>query len=203
MPLDSHRTQLHGIGALTAGKILGRVGTITRFRSAAALASYTGTAPIEVSSGDVVRHRLSRAGDRQLNYCLHVMALTQIRLNTPGRAYYLKKRSQGKGHKEAMRCLKRRPVRQRVSTTRPRRNRYGGGPGRTPGDDSEILRGQLNPAHRHFRTSHSDPPATNLQLHRSEPLDAERRHYEGLTSPSRRAVTVPLTCPDIEQSPMS
>jgi transposase len=108
VPLDSHRTQLHGIGALTAGKILGRVGTITRFRSAAAFASDTGTAPIEVSSGDVVRHRLSRAGDRQLNYCLHVMALTQIRLNTPGRAYYLKKRSQGKGHKEAMRCLKRR-----------------------------------------------------------------------------------------------
>jgi transposase len=60
------------------------------------------------TSGDVVRHRLSRAGDRQLNYCLHVMALTQIRLNTPGRAYYLKKRSQGKAHKEAMRCLKRR-----------------------------------------------------------------------------------------------
>lgn len=101
-------TQLHGVGALTAGKILGRVGTITRFRSAAAFASYTGTAPIEVSSGDVVRHRLSRAGDRQLNYYLHVMALTQIRQNTRGRAYYLRKRSQGKGHKEAMRCLKRR-----------------------------------------------------------------------------------------------
>lgn len=101
-------TQLHGVGALTAGKILGRVGNITRFRSAAAFASYTGTAPIEVSSGDVIRHRLSRAGDRQLNFCLHVMALTQIRHNTPGRTYYLKKRSEGKGHKEAMRCLKRR-----------------------------------------------------------------------------------------------
>ena len=60
-------TELCGIGALTAGKILGRVGTIDRFRSAAAFASYTGTAPIDVSSGDVVRHRLSRAGDRQLN----------------------------------------------------------------------------------------------------------------------------------------
>ncbi len=78
---------------MIAGKILGRVGTITRFRSAAAFASYTGTAPIEVSSGDVVRHRLSRAGDRQLNFCLHVMALTQVRQNTPGRAYYLRKRS--------------------------------------------------------------------------------------------------------------
>ena len=62
---------LHGIGNLLAGKILARVGDIDRFRSAAAFASYTGTAPIEVSSGDVVRHRLSRAGDRQLNSCLH------------------------------------------------------------------------------------------------------------------------------------
>jgi transposase len=47
------------------------------------------------SSGDVVRHRLSRADDRQLNLCLHVMALTQIRQNTAGRAYYLRKRTDG------------------------------------------------------------------------------------------------------------
>jgi transposase len=51
-------TELCGIGALTAGKILGRVGTIDRFHSAAAFASYNGTAPIDVSSGDVIRHRL-------------------------------------------------------------------------------------------------------------------------------------------------
>jgi transposase len=80
-------TQLHGIGDLLAGTILARTGHISRFRSAAAFASYTGTAPIEVSSGDVVRHRLSRAGDRQLNSCLHIMAITQIRHDTPGRAY--------------------------------------------------------------------------------------------------------------------
>jgi transposase len=98
-------TELCGIGALTAGKILGRVGTIDRFHSAAAFASYNGTAPIDVSSGDVIRHRLSRAGDRQLNLCLHVMALTQIRQDTPGRKYYLRKRTQGKSDKEAMRCL--------------------------------------------------------------------------------------------------
>jgi transposase len=60
-------TGLRGIGDLTAGKILARVGDIDRFRSEAAFASYTATAPIEVSSGDVVRHRLSRAADRQLN----------------------------------------------------------------------------------------------------------------------------------------
>ena len=76
-------TQLYGIGNLVAGKILARVGDVGRFRSAAAFASYTGTAPIEVSSGDVVRHRLSRAGDRQLNCCLHIMAITQISHDTP------------------------------------------------------------------------------------------------------------------------
>jgi transposase len=101
-------TQLRGIGDLTAGKILARVGDVTRFRSPAAFASYTGTAPIEASSGDVVRHRLSPAADRQLNCCLHIMAISQIQRDSPGRNYYLRKRAEGKGHKEAMRCLKRR-----------------------------------------------------------------------------------------------
>ena len=100
-------TQLHGIGNLLAGKILARVGDIDRFRSAAAFASYTGTAPIEVSSGDVVRHRLSRAGDRQLNSCLHIMAITQTAHDTPGHAYYQRKRAAGKSHRETLRCLKR------------------------------------------------------------------------------------------------
>ena len=101
-------TELHGIGVLTAAKIVGRVGDIHRFRSAAAFATYTGTAPIEVSSGEVTRHRLSRPGDRQLNSCLHIMALTQIRTDTEGRAYYQRKRAEGKSKKEALRCLKRR-----------------------------------------------------------------------------------------------
>ena len=61
-----------------------------------------------MSSGEIVRHRLSRAGDRQLNYCLNVMAITQIRQDTPGRAYYLHKRINRKNQNQAMRCLKRR-----------------------------------------------------------------------------------------------
>ena len=80
--------------------------SIHRFRSAAAFASYTGPAPIEASSGDVIRHRLSRAGDRQLNCCLHTMAITQISRDTPGRAYYRRKREAGKSHRKALRCLK-------------------------------------------------------------------------------------------------
>jgi transposase len=101
-------TTLYGVGAVVAAKLLARTGPISRFRSADAFASYAGVAPIEVSSGDVVRHRLSRAGDRQLNYALHVIAITQIRRDTPGKIYYQAKRAAGKSHKEALRCLKRR-----------------------------------------------------------------------------------------------
>lgn len=101
-------TELTGIGILNAAKIVARVGTIHRFRSADAFATYTGTAPIAASSGDVTRHRLSRAGDRQLNCCLHTMAITQIARDTPGRDYYRRKRAAGKSHREALRCIKRR-----------------------------------------------------------------------------------------------
>ena len=101
-------TDLSGIGTLNAAKIIARVGTIGRFRSADAFATYTGTAPIAASSGDVTRHRLSRAGDRQLNCCLHTMAISQIARDAPGRDYYRRKRAAGKSHREALRCLKRR-----------------------------------------------------------------------------------------------
>jgi transposase len=101
-------TAVYGVGAVVAAKLLARTGPISRFRSADAFASYAGVAPIEVSSGDVVRHRLSRAGDRQLNYALHVIAITQIRRDTAGKTYYQAKRAAGKSHKEALRCLKRR-----------------------------------------------------------------------------------------------
>lgn len=89
-------TDLHGIGDVFAAKILARSGAVSRFRSASAFASFCGVAPIEVSSGDVQRHRLSRAGDRQLNYALHVMAITQTQRATPGRDYYQRKRAAGK-----------------------------------------------------------------------------------------------------------
>jgi transposase len=72
-------TELHGIGDLLAAKIIARTAGIHRFRSSAAFASYCGVAPLEASSGDVKRHRLSRHGDRQLNSALHIMAITQIR----------------------------------------------------------------------------------------------------------------------------
>jgi transposase len=99
-------TELHGVGDVIAARILARSGAVSRFRPEPAFASYCGVAPIEVSSGDVQRHRLSRAGYRQLNYALHVMAMAQIKRATPGRDYYQRKRAVGKTHKEAMHCLR-------------------------------------------------------------------------------------------------
>jgi transposase len=97
-----------GIGAIGTALILGEVGDIRRFRSKHHFASYTGTAPIDVSSGDHDRHRLNRGGNRRLNYALHVAALVQIRFPGPGHDYYARKRAEGKKPFEAMRCLKRR-----------------------------------------------------------------------------------------------
>jgi transposase len=102
-------TTLFGIGTVIAGRILAETGDISRFASKDAFASYNGTAPIDVSSGDQIRHRLSRAGNRRINHALHMMAVTQIRYpGSAGRQYYERKRIEGKTPKEALRCLKRR-----------------------------------------------------------------------------------------------
>jgi transposase len=102
-------TGLYGTGPVIAGRILAEAGDVARFAAKDKFASYNGTAPIGASSGEQVRHRLSRAGNRRINHALHMMAVTQIRnLGTPGRQYYERKRSVGKTPKEALRCLKRR-----------------------------------------------------------------------------------------------
>ena len=88
--------------------ILGHSGDITRFPTTGHYASYNGTAPIEASSGPKVRHRLNPRGNRQLNHALHVIAIAQARHDTPGRAYYQRKLTEGKTPKEALRALKRR-----------------------------------------------------------------------------------------------
>jgi transposase len=102
-------TLLYGIGPIIAGRLLAEVEDVTRFPSKDHFASYNGTAPIDASSGEQVRHRLSRMGNRRINHALHIMAVTQVRQpNSAGRGYYERKRLEGKTPKEALRCLKRR-----------------------------------------------------------------------------------------------
>ncbi len=99
--------EIQGIGDILAAKIIGHAGTVTRFESKSHFASYTGTAPVEASSGDVRRHRLNRAGNRQLNTALHTAAIVQARDGGPGRRHYDRKIAELKTPKEAQRSLKR------------------------------------------------------------------------------------------------
>ena len=99
---------IHGVGAVVAARILADVGDVARFADRNRFASWTGTAPLDASSGEQNRHRLSRAGNRRVNHMIHIAAVTQLRLDTEGRDYYRGKRAAGKKPKEAIRCLKRR-----------------------------------------------------------------------------------------------
>ena len=101
-------TDLYGIGPIIASEIVGYAGDVRRFAGRDAFAAYNGTAPIELSSGGRVVHRVSRRGNRQLNHAIHMAAICQIRqTGSDGRAYFERKVAEGKTKKEAIRSLKR------------------------------------------------------------------------------------------------
>ena len=98
-----------GIGPIIAAMCIGFTGDVRRFPSADRFAAYTGTAPIEVSSGGRQVFRLSRRGNRRLNHAIHMAAVSQLRhKHSSGRAYYDRKIDQGQSPRMAMRSLKRR-----------------------------------------------------------------------------------------------
>jgi transposase len=145
---------LNGTGASGAARLLVEVGDITRFPDKNHFASWNGTAPIDAASGEHVRHRLSRAGNRQINRVLH-MATGQLRNPTEGRAYYYdRKKATGKTSMEALRCTKRRlsaiVYRQMVNDAIRHATT---GPGGQRGNDSDS-----SAAGTHPHTGSSDQP---------------------------------------------
>lgn len=98
---------LPGVGGLTAARLLGETAGVARFTNAARFAMHTGVAPVPVSSGRSDRFRLNRRGNRRLNCALHRIAVTQLRMHPPAQDYLARKRAEGKGTREALRCLKR------------------------------------------------------------------------------------------------
>lgn len=98
---------LPGCGALTAACLLGETAGAERFASEARFAMHAGVAPLPASSGNTQRYRLNRRGNRQLNCALHRMAVTQLRTHEPAQTFLTRKRAEGKGKREALRCLKR------------------------------------------------------------------------------------------------
>jgi transposase len=71
-----------------------------------------GAAPIEASSGRVVRHRLNRGGDRQLNRALHTIVMIRERYHEPTKRYVARRTAEGRSDREIRRCLKRTVARQ-------------------------------------------------------------------------------------------
>ena len=117
---------------------------------------------------------LSRAGNRRMNHMIHIAAISQIRLDTDGRAYYRRKRAEGKKPLEAIRCLKRRIsdaiYRQLLADAQAAQAAWHG-PGRALRGDSRIQRGRPAPAHRHFGSATSRTRATRRY---ARPVDNRR-----------------------------
>lgn len=106
--LGSTLPDITGCGEITAAKFICEAANMTRFRSEAAFARYVGVAPIPGWSGATRgRLRLSHTGNRQLNSALHTIAIVQLRLGGPARAYYDRRIEAGDSKGGARRCLKR------------------------------------------------------------------------------------------------
>lgn len=96
-----------GVGPICAAQLLISWSHPGRFPAESSFARLAGVAPIPASSGQVVRHRLDRGGDRQLNRALHTIVLCRRQRDAQTRAYMERRITEGKSTREAVRCLKR------------------------------------------------------------------------------------------------
>jgi transposase len=161
----SSLTGIFGVGPVIAATIIGVAGDVSRFASQDHFAAYNGTAPIEVSSGGRKTHRLSLRGNRRLNHAIHMVAVTQIRYpHSPGRAYFDRKRAEGKTGKEALRALKRKisnTIYARLrADTRQRHDTRRASPGGQRGNGSITSAAGSHPQHRLFGQA-TPGPATH------------------------------------------
>jgi transposase len=163
---------LFGVGPVVAAMVIGYTGDVTRFANRDQFAAYTGTAPIEVSSGGRITHRLSRRGNRQLNHAIHIAAITQIRFaHSPGRAFYDRKIADGKTKREAVRALKR-----RISDALYRQLLHDAvsmGPGGQTGTTLQSSVTSLEPQQPALRKNHSRT-RPNARTHRPAPATTSR-----------------------------
>ena len=158
-------TELFGAGPVIAATVIGDAGDVARFASRDHFAACNGTAPIEVSSGGRKIYRLSLRGNRRINHAIHMAAITQIRYrHSPGRACYDRKVAEGKTHKEALRCPKRRisdaiyarlqADAQQAAETPVK------GPGGQPGNGSDSGAAGSHPERRLFGQATPEPSPT-------------------------------------------
>jgi transposase len=158
-------TEVFGVGPVIAATVIGDVSDVSRFRGRDRFAAYNGTAPIEVSSGNRIIHRLSRRGNRRLNHAIHMAAVTQVRYrHSNGRVYYDKKIAEGKTGKEALRALKRQisdAIYQRLKADAARAAASNAqGPGGQTGNDSVASAAGSHPERQLFGQATPGPAPT-------------------------------------------
>jgi transposase len=181
-------TEIFGVGPVVTATVIGDVTDVSRFPGRDHFAAYNGTAPIEVSSGNRKIYRLSRRGNRRINHAIHMAAVTQIRhRHSDGRSYYDRKLAEGKTHKEALRCLKRRisdAIFARLQADARRAAAAAGmrGPGGQPGNDSDASAAGSHPGNQLFGQA-TPEPATTLRppgrRPRSRPAPAPKKTRKG------------------------
>ena len=96
-----------GVGPIVAAQLIVAWSHKDRIRSEAAFARLAGVAPLPASSGQTIRHRLSRGGDRQLNRALHTVILHRRQHDPATRDYIARRIAEGKSARDATRILKR------------------------------------------------------------------------------------------------
>jgi transposase len=99
---------INGVGIDVAAILLVAAGdNPQRFKNEAAFARLCGVAPLEASSGKVVRHRLNRGGNRQANHALYRIILSRLSSDAETKRYVHRRTQEGKSIAEIVRCLKR------------------------------------------------------------------------------------------------
>jgi transposase len=205
--------EVFGVGPVIAATVIGGARDVSRFPGRDHFAAYNGTAPIEVSSGERKIYRLSRRGNRQLNHAIHMAAVTQVRhRHSDGRAYFDKKRAEGKTRKEALRALKRQisnAIFARPQADARRAAARAKGPGGQQGNDSDASAAGLHPRHRLFGQAtpgpshHITTAASNLapgpaKQVRSGPIPARLGSAQGRAGHSSIAATLPPARPQVQ-----
>jgi transposase len=182
-------TEVFGVRQVIAGTIAGDCGDVSRFPSRDHFAAYNGTAPVEVSSGNRKIHRLSLRGNRRINHAIHMAAITQIsHRHSDGRAYYDKKLTEGKTHKEAVRCLKRRIsdavfARLQADARQTSASQPVTGPGGQPGNDSASSAAGSHPARQLFGQA-TPGPGTSLRPSATTPTPSPSKRTSKKTRPA-------------------
>ncbi len=111
-PLAQILTSMPGVGVKIAARLLAEIGgDVTAFPTAAHLAAYAGISPVTRRSGTSIRgERVNRGGNKRLKNAMFMAAFASLRADPTSRAYYDRKRAEGKRHNAALICLARRKI---------------------------------------------------------------------------------------------